>query len=902
MPQRVRGIPANTEALRFNRTALGLSQSAFQVKFADWWHNEYPQDRGTAPRRDQTFSNYETGASIPPKTFVRLEAFFASSPIGQNYKDIVVSQFTIAVEQARKHYLSLYHRSQVRSALSINGSQSSQRDRRKQFQIERLNLPHSNLIGREKKEQTLNTAWSDPRVGLVSIWGLPGCGKTSLVVNWARRTSVCRHHLGNPPLSVNWDAIDTANDASILCYSFNHQEAAEAGYESAIYFLDHAAREWFGVKDPPKDPVQLGTQLATLLREKPALLILDGLETLQIFGGIGYGHLKDPGMSALLKQLAVSNPGLCICTSLFPLTDFEGERGVMFVELPDLTPTSGGRYLWELGVHGTTRDLERASISVGNHAFSLTCLGEYLVEVHDGNARAHDLISTNQENPISDLMQAYEEWFLDKPELAVLYMLSIFSCPADSRTLEKLRTLFINQYSFEQWRAALAHCRKLKLIGRYNPGSHDKLTCHPIVRQHFSKSLNRSNHALWTEAHGRLFECYQSSPNVPVYPNNPSDLEPLYLAVTHGCLAGRYREAFALLEQRIWRKGRDDEYLAEKTLGLIEPDLAALRGFYEDPWDRLASGLDMRDEASLLRDTAFRLRAVGRFAEAVRPIQLALNGYDNLGDKEQAAFTALLASEIYISEGDLLRARAAAEDSVNLSKEASSAAFLLNSTVVLTFILNKLGDAIEQKKFYNAIRSMLGEARIEAALVLNPLVSPVYCEILLAEGQYDEVIEYASQCLKIAESKSWKRAEGSDHFSLGRAYLMRAIARREREFSLANQEFDQALAILQDSGQMDYVPYPLLSRAEMYLLEGNVAAARTDIDAALGIAEPSNMRLHLVDCYLAQTRLRIAVGEYESISTNLAQIERLIEDTGYHLRDAAVREIQEFLAKYNDAR
>ena len=70
---------------------------------------------------------------------------------------------------------------------------------------------------------------------------------------------------------------------------------------------------------------------AELVGQERTLLVLDGLEPLQFARGAQLGRFKDQGIAALLKQLAASSAGLCICTSRLPLTELEdySDAGVL---------------------------------------------------------------------------------------------------------------------------------------------------------------------------------------------------------------------------------------------------------------------------------------------------------------------------------------------------------------------------------------------------------------------------------------------------------------------------------------------------------------------------------------------------------------------------------------------
>jgi hypothetical protein len=190
-----------------------------------------------------------------------------------------------------------------------------------QISIAKLPTVNSLLIGREAEFKQLDEAWANLKTNLVSIVAFGGVGKTSLAINW-------------------WHRNQAAGAKRILGWSFYSQGAAEDRQASAEPFLDYALREWFGVADPPLDSWTRGERLAKELRRERTLLILDGLEPIQFPPGPLVGHFKDPGMEALLRELSIYNPGLCVCTSRLPLTDIDGP-GALTIDLDNLTPEAG---------------------------------------------------------------------------------------------------------------------------------------------------------------------------------------------------------------------------------------------------------------------------------------------------------------------------------------------------------------------------------------------------------------------------------------------------------------------------------------------------------------------------------------------------------------------------------
>jgi hypothetical protein len=82
-----------------------------------------------------------------------------------------------------------------------------------------------------------------------------------------------------------------------------------------------------------------------------------------------------------------------------------------------------------------------------------------------------------------------------------------------------------------------------------------------------------------------------------------------------------------------------------------------------------------------------------------------------------------------------------------------------------------------------------------------------------------------------------------------------------------------------------------------YLSRALIArGAPHDLDEAFRIATRSGMRLHLVDCHLASTRIALAEGDSTQARKHLENAATLVEDTGYHRRDPDLNQLRAQLA------
>ena len=108
---------------------------------------------------------------------------------------------------------------------------------------------------------------------------------------------------------------------------------------------------------------------------------------------------------------------------------------------------------------------------------------------------------------------------------------------------------------------------------------------------------------------------------------------------------------------------------------------------------------------------------------------------------------------------------------------------------------------------------------------------------------------------------------------------------------------------LREAGTQHHVPRGLLAQAELYRLQEQFANARENLEEAREIAERGEMRLHLTDYNLEAARVCLAEVQSSSGKNSsscsgssslnsarefLEEAKRLVEETGYHRRDAEV--------------
>ncbi len=118
----------------------------------------------------------------------------------------------------------------------------------------------------------------------------------------------------------------------VLGWSF-YSQGTDSTAASSDAFVDFALRWLKNEEEVPGSPWERGVLVARLVRAQRTLLVLDGLEPLQHPPGTLTGRLKDPAVAALLRELSIQNPGLCVVTTRLAVDDLAGRAGAVSVNL-----------------------------------------------------------------------------------------------------------------------------------------------------------------------------------------------------------------------------------------------------------------------------------------------------------------------------------------------------------------------------------------------------------------------------------------------------------------------------------------------------------------------------------------------------------------------------------------
>lgn len=474
--------------------------------------------------------------------------------------------------------------------------------------ISRMPVTGSLLLGRDEELRALDDGWNDPSCRIISLVAWGGVGKSTLVNHWLRRM-----------------ARDGFRGASnVYAWSFYHQGTVDR-VTAADEFIG-SSLAWFGESDVQRGSArQKGERLAKLVQQERTLLILDGLETLQRPPGEKEGSVVDDGLHTLLCELGSVNPGLCLVTTRFPVTDLQDfQDSHQQLDLECLRPVDGANLLRAYNIAGSGHELKSASEEFGGHCLALTLLANYLKDAFDGDiAERHQIEALQDDVRLGGharrVLSSYVNWIDDAAELEILRCIGLFDRPATPASFDALKAAAIPSLTAEvchvppnELNRIVSRLRRAGLLAEQDPTSPRTLDAHPLVRQFFRDQLKNELQSTWKLGNACLFHHFRFV--APKLPDAIAEMNELFQAVIFGCRAGLHRQTFR--EVYLPRIMRGEQLYAANALGARGTLLLVLSHFFVDhSWERLVEpsseqeGLEPQDQLIVLQHVRMLLTA-----------------------------------------------------------------------------------------------------------------------------------------------------------------------------------------------------------------------------------------------------------------------------------------------------
>ena len=836
------------------------------------------------------------------------------------------------------------------------------------IEIDRIiNYAPQHLIGRELDTGLLNQAWkqvlavdtagetSGPRPHIISFVALGGEGKTALVAHWLTQLA-----------QQGWP-----DCRAVFAWSF-YSQGSELQMASSDLFI-HEALQFFGEAElaaSSQSGVDKARRLAQLVGERRVLLILDGLERLQYAPSAAMrGEFKDMAMRHLLRALAVRNRGLCVLTTRYSIQDLKAFRQTTAPEykLLRLSTDAGAALLRQLGVKGAKAELVDLVESIKGHALSIQLFGAYLRDAHGGDIRRRDRVTLAaadeemQGGHAGRVMDAYVAWLegdgdKGRQALAMLKLLGLFDRPANAECIGALlqapaivgltdNLIGLDEASHNTIYRRLADAGLLTVQRDDSNGLLLALDAHPLLREYFAHVTKTQQPDAWKAAHRRLYTWLCERTKDKPQPTL-DDLQPLYQAVVHGCLAEMQQQVFD--DAYMARIQRRNEFYSTHKLGAFGTDLGAVACFFEQPWQRVSPTLRQATQAWLLYQAAFCLRALGRLTDAVEPMQAGLARDVMQEDWKQAASGARNLSELQLTQGDLARAVQYAEQAVGYADRSGDAFQRLTCRAVHADALHQVGKSIAAMALFSEAEAMQADMQPDYPLLYS-IGGFHYSDLLLAvpeaiAWQYSakgyrglpgiggeipsantaaqptrmpaappgsvqgDVVRQIQTCNMVsqraAQTLAWAEQNNIDiltialdYLTLGRAALFAAILAGQ-PIGPCQAALKLAVDGLRRAGYMNVLPRGLLTRAWLFAHTSHHIgpdSAQTDLDEAWEIAEAGPMPLFMADIHLHRAGLfhHITPYPWQSPADDAREARGLIEKHGYLRRMADLAAVEQ---------
>jgi len=757
-----------------------------------------------------------------------------------------------------------------------------QTDTAVKIQIDRLPTVAGEFFGRKDELKLLDEAWGGvtcdpPGTRVIQFIASGGTGKTKLLRHWLNRN---QQEIGNH-----------------IVWSFYSQGSSEDKQVSASPFFTEAFKVLQAGRTTFSSEEEKGGYLAELLHQQHCLLVLDGLEPLQYAGKGMEGRLKDKAIACLLQKLAAYYSSLCIITTRLEVHDISDRPHVQNCLLDNLNPRDGVRLLRSLGVHGSDQEMEKAVREYSCHALALHLLGNALTTYLDRDIHKRDTIGELLDDYDSTarhtfkIMQAYQQWLQNTPELQLLYLLGLFDHPIEIQLLEVLWRAQIpyltSNIPLKAWKVAIRDLKEKHRMLSAHEGQPEVLDCHPLIREYFGKQLQKHQPEAWQQAHEKLYHYYKALPEKKL-PDTLEEMQPLFSAVTHGCKAGLHMQT--LLEVLWPRIRRKKQAYVIKTLGAYSDYLAALSHFFEKLWSASVNGLSEVWKVEILNWAGFSLRALGRLPEADAPMQGNVKLAVRLQNWLEAALGSNNFCELKLVTGDI-------KASIESGRLGLTYVDRTNDYFQRTINRATLGNALHQAMVIDDAIRLFEEAELIQQKHepeyphLYSLYGFRYCDLLLDLNRNSEVLERFEEFRKWRQPSDHLLRIASEHLVGGRVYL------QMNNWQEAIYWLDIAVSDLRSAGHIWMLPFGLISRASCFRHMRSFSAAKLDLEEVFEIFARSKMRLHLSDYHLESARLWLAEEMVDKARKSIQAATDLIKATGYIRRLSQLKELQRQVAE-----
>ena len=683
---------------------------------------------------------------------------------------------------------------------------------------------------RPRQLDRLDEAWRSHRCRVFSIVGPPGVGKSALVHQWLDRkeqegyggaTGVLGWSFSNSPFGVHTD-VDDFLDRCVAWLKLN-ESSCSSGMDRVRNVISELHRRHY-------------------------LLVLDGLDAPQ--SGRVPPESIDPLLRAFLLEFAAGEKGMCVVTAREAIPELASSPRCHVEHLISPSPEACAAILSTGNISTSSpEELKKLVTHFGLNGHSLSLLAGFSTQKEGVEEKSGaDPFDLRREEPedFHDVLRLIRDHFQSKPELVVLRTLSLFDGPAERGAIldacpsrETVRLSFTSTrklHSHDELLDALNNLVELRVLIE---GESPAIDAHPFIKSFFREDFQRQYPEDQIGICSRIYEQLTGKRKHPS--QTIRDVTPLRRALVYGCQSDRHTECFEKVYLERHLRGRDQ--MINWKLVNPERELAAIAGFFDEPWSRPLAAFNARYKAILLFQAAVLHRLIGRPTEAIPLFSKSLEYRLAEDDWAYAAEIAVNLMEAHHTLGQFESALDIAKQSVEFADRGFAGRQQVRSRAALAIArvhANRPEDALAL--FDKSIEKLRWTVR-------DHLYSEARFEALLALGRYDDVLD-------ILEELKWDGNEVSSHmcgirkFAKARAHVGKA------DPLSAHYSVELAVPSFRFAGRKDKLPPALILLAE---LRHDVFCdkAEQELCEALRIAEETG---HLVN----QLASHISLAKFEA--------------------------------------
>jgi hypothetical protein len=349
------------------------------------------------------------------------------------------------------------------------------------------------FVGREDELHVIEQTWQAGQARILGLSGLNGHGKTSLVRTWleSHRQFTSPHR----PQSVFWWTFDPSSNEvdDFLAAVIKH--VSDGAVDPAVL---------------PPGSAKANLAAALLQTNRRHILVLDGLDGLQIDRGDLSGSLTSPALKDFLGYVAAGqHQSLCILTGAREFRDFEHIATFKGLTVGRLSAAEGRALLRSNGVSGDDHVLEAIVEDWEGHALALTAAATYIRGEWSGRARRlADLPSGNPRLPFATRLQAIGNLIeqqrspVERTALTVLALVRLPLPLAALAAIVRIAGTNVNADDLETHLVALVDSVIIRATASGD------LLLHPVLRSLYRTRLRTDDTQLLQSLHRLLAEYY----------------------------------------------------------------------------------------------------------------------------------------------------------------------------------------------------------------------------------------------------------------------------------------------------------------------------------------------------------------------------------------------------------